>query len=137
MGEATVFISDLFGLWDIFVLMTIFVISWIIVRIVAPVMSIPLGLIFDLSIPMQYQSASDHKLQEPLLTPDHDFTRENHKEHLSGYWPVFLAGTAVEVVSFFMLFPDMFTLVVATKTTICLTIWLSRREDGSKVRKYC
>jgi hypothetical protein len=69
LGEVTILFSDLIGLWDIFALMTIFVIAWILIRTVAPVVSMPLGLMFDLSIPMQYQSRQTLLPSRPC-TPD-------------------------------------------------------------------
>lgn len=56
LGEGVVLISELCGIWDIFVLMTFFVVAWVVIRTTSCEVSVVLGLIFDLSIPLQYQS---------------------------------------------------------------------------------
>ena len=49
-------LSDLLGLWDIFVLMMFFVVFWVVIRTAIPEIAFPLGLVFDLGVPLQYQS---------------------------------------------------------------------------------
>ena len=48
--------ADLLGLWDVFVLMALFVVVWVVVRTTSCEISMTLGMIFDLGIPLQYQS---------------------------------------------------------------------------------
>jgi hypothetical protein len=62
--------------------------------------------------------------------------RVAHEKHLSGYWPAFFMGTAVEVACFLMLVPNMFTLVVGIKTVLCLAMWLSHQPNGRMVSHY-
>lgn len=56
LGEVVILLSKLIGIWDIFALMIIFVVVWVLIRTVSPIIALPLGLLFDLSIPLQYQS---------------------------------------------------------------------------------
>jgi hypothetical protein len=58
LGEGVIILSDLVGLWDIFVLMAFFVVFWVIMRTASGEISIVLGKVFDLGIPLQYQSQS-------------------------------------------------------------------------------
>lgn len=56
LGEGVILLSDLLGLWDIFVLMVFFVVFWVIMRTAGCEISLALGLVFDLGIPLQYSS---------------------------------------------------------------------------------
>ena len=56
-----------------------------------------------------------------------------HKAHLDGYWPILTFGTVVEVLCFFLVHPELLTLIVCIKTMLLLAIWLGRRKDGSFV----
>ncbi|KAE8542909.1 hypothetical protein D1P53_000972 [Cryptococcus gattii VGV] len=74
------------------------------------------GFIFDLTIPLQYHF--------------HQTLSKAHAQHLEHYWPLFIFGTMIEFVTFFLVHPDLFTLVVCLKTTILLGIWLGRDDRG-------
>jgi hypothetical protein len=56
-----------------------------------------------------------------------------HQAHLDSYWPILTFGTGIELLCFFVVHPDLFTLVVCLKTTIMTAIWLGRRADGTYV----
>lgn len=55
---------------------------------------------------------------------------------LRHYWPLFIFGTMIEFVTFFLVHPDLFTLVVCLKTTILLGIWLGREDRGVFVCRF-
>ena len=54
LGEVVIVVSDLLGVWDIFVLSVIFILSWVLIRTSWMETSICFGLVFDLGIPLQY-----------------------------------------------------------------------------------
>lgn len=56
LGEGVTILADLLGVWDIFVLMAFFVVFWVIIRTTSCEVSFVLGMLFDLGIPLQYQS---------------------------------------------------------------------------------
>lgn len=60
--------------------------------------------------------------------------RALHKNHLDQYWPFFFFGTAVQVGSFFLVHPELFTLIVCFKTTALTVLWLGRKGNGQFVR---
>ena len=125
-------VSDLLGLWDIFVLMALFVVVWVVIRTTSCEISMVLGMVFDLGIPLQYQSEPPAPLHFELIRDDESLARL-HARHLSEFWPVLVITSMVEVAGFFFFHPDLFTLCVCIKTTGCLALWLSRRSDGSRV----
>ncbi|ORX37380.1 hypothetical protein BD324DRAFT_445709 [Kockovaella imperatae] len=119
LGEGVILISDLLGVWDIFVLSAIFVLSWVIMRTAMKEITLCIGLVFDLGIPLQYVCD--------------DVSAAFHKPHLERYWPIFVIGSLLEVAMFFISHPDLFTLVVCLKTLACTFFWLSRRPSGEKI----
>jgi hypothetical protein len=56
-----------------------------------------------------------------------------HKEHLEDYWPILIFGTVIELLSYFLVHPDLFTLIVCIKTLVLTAVWLARRSDGTFV----
>ncbi|WWC69004.1 uncharacterized protein I206_102940 [Kwoniella pini CBS 10737] len=120
LGEIVMIISDSTGVWDLIISSGIFVGSWIILRTSPMEISLILALGFDLSIPLQYYN------DEYLST--------THELHLQNYWPTFMIGCIVEGVSFFLLHPDLFTLIVCIKTTFLLIIWLSKDQEGLSIK---
>ncbi|WRT64350.1 uncharacterized protein IL334_001282 [Kwoniella shivajii] len=79
-----------------------------------------LGMVFDLSIPLQYHN------DEHLAS--------KHSTHLENYWPTFIIGCLIEGVSFFLLHPDLFTLIVCVKTVFLFVTWLSKDQDGLRIQ---
>lgn len=71
----------------------------------------------------------------PPLTV-HQTLSKAHAQHLEHYWPLFIFGTMIEFVTFFLVHPDLFTLVVCLKTTILLGIWLGRDDRGGFVCRF-
>ncbi|KAK8866116.1 hypothetical protein IAR55_001267 [Kwoniella newhampshirensis] len=98
LAELTITLSGTTGVWDLLILSAFFIASWIIIRTSPMEIGGILGLLFDLTIPLQY--SNDEGLSE------------EHRYHLDGYWPVQLIAFAVEGLSFFFLHPDLFTLIV-------------------------
>lgn len=117
--------------------MALFVLVWVVVRTTSCEISMILGMIFDLGIPLQYQSELRPRVHGcqgvSMLTADDDSLARTHQRHLSDYWPIFVIASMVEVAGFLFFHPDLLTLCVCLKTTGCLALWLSRRSDGSKV----
>ncbi|OCF58047.1 hypothetical protein L486_04075 [Kwoniella mangroviensis CBS 10435] len=120
LSELVVTLSDLTGIWDIIILSGVFVGSWIILRTSPMEISLILGFGFDLAIPLQYQN--DEELSY------------RHEVHLQNYWRTFIIGCIVEGVSFFLLHPDLFTLIVCIKTTFMLVMWLSKDQEGLQIK---
>lgn len=56
-----------------------------------------------------------------------------HTQHLAAYWSVYYFATAGEVLGYFMLHEDLFTLITCFKTTLLLAFWLGRNEDKTFV----
>jgi hypothetical protein len=54
----TIFLSHLTGIWDAFILATIFVISWVLLRSSGSTIAFVGGLSFDVALPYQYYSES-------------------------------------------------------------------------------
>ncbi|OCF41539.1 hypothetical protein I317_04647 [Kwoniella heveanensis CBS 569] len=121
LAELVILISDLTGIWDIVILSGVFVCAWIVIRTSPMEIALILGLGFDVTIPLQYQN--DDKLSSI------------HADHLANYWPVLMIGCLCEVASFFLLHPDLFTLIVCIKTTFMLMAWLSRDQEGLPIVK--
>jgi len=121
--------------------MALFVLVWVVVRTTSCEISMILGMIFDLGVPLQYQSELRPRVHGcqgvSMLTADDDSLARTHQRHLSDYWPIFVIASMVEVAGFLFFHPDLFTLCVCLKTTGCLALWLSRRSDGSKVSTCC
>lgn len=78
-----------------------------------------LALAFDLAIPLQYQND--------------DYLEKKHDKHLENYWPTFVMGCLIEGVAFFLLHPDLFTLIVCLKTSALTIMWMSRDQGASSV----
>ncbi|WWC86848.1 uncharacterized protein L201_001727 [Kwoniella dendrophila CBS 6074] len=116
LAEIVILLSDTTGIWDIIILSGIFVGTWIILRTSPMEIALILGFGFDLVIPLQYYNS--------------EYFSSRHKDHLQDYWPTFMMGCIVEGVSFFLLHPDLFTLIVCIKTTFCLFMWLSKDKHG-------
>ena len=74
-----------------------------------------------------------HPTASPLIAVNPKLIKQ-HQAHLDGYWPILTFATGVEAMCFFLIHPDLFTLVVCIKTMLMLAIWLARRSDGSFVR---
>jgi hypothetical protein len=156
-----ILISNVLGIWDLLILFVMFVVYWIVLRTSSPEISMILGYGFDLTIPLQYHSkysvsaSPRHSLSssspyhpcfvirapeispaKPLADtprPPVDAARKRiHQKHLDDYWPIFLIASLVELASFFLLHPDLFTLLVCLKTALVTAIWMGRR-DGKYV----
>ncbi|WVR06042.1 hypothetical protein IAU60_003070 [Kwoniella sp. DSM 27419] len=116
LGNLVIALSDLTGLWELVWLVILFVVSWVILRSGQVEVTLILGHVYDLTIPLQHQ-----------LNPS---KKGAHAAHLDHYWPIFLIGTLVEFGSFVSFHPDLFTLVACLKTLILLCIWLARDSRG-------
>ena len=95
----------------------------------------------DITIPLQAQRRFHLPLSQiKRLTGLSSSVNPNrvgqHEQHLEGYWPVQFFAIGVEVMCFFIIHPDLFTLVVCIKTTLMTALWLARRTDGSFVSHY-
>ncbi|WVF70274.1 hypothetical protein IAT40_005063 [Kwoniella sp. CBS 6097] len=121
LAELVILISDLTGIWDIVILSGVFVCAWIVIRTSPMEIALILGLGFDMTIPLQYQN--DDRLSSI------------HADHLANYWPVLMIGCLCEIASFFLLHPDLFTLIVCVKTTFMMLAWLSRDQEGLPIVK--
>ncbi|OXG43929.1 hypothetical protein C345_06022 [Cryptococcus neoformans A2-102-5] len=116
LASVILHLTDLTGIWEFVFASILFVIAWTILRMGQVEISLVLGFIFDLAIPLQYHF-------HPTLS-------ETHAQHLEQYWPLFIFGTMIEFVAFLFMHPDLFTLVVCMKTTTLLGIWLGRDDKG-------
>jgi hypothetical protein len=58
LGDLIPMISNLTGIWDIFLLVFIWVIGWVVIREIHPLPSMVMALVFDVSIPLQHQRKS-------------------------------------------------------------------------------
>lgn len=119
LASVILHLTDLTGIWEFVFASILFVIAWTILRMGQVEISLVLGFIFDLAIPLQYHF-------HPTLS-------ETHAQHLEQYWPLFIFGTMIEFVAFLFMHPDLFTLVVCMKTTTLLGIWLGRDDKGGFV----
>ncbi|WVQ77022.1 hypothetical protein IAR50_006701 [Cryptococcus sp. DSM 104548] len=120
LGELVIFISDLTGVWDVIIIASVFVCAWIVMRTSPMEISMVLALGFDLTIPLQYYN--------------NDYLRKRHAEHLENYWPSLLLGCLIEGVCFFLLHPDLFTIIVCLKTSAMTVLWMMRDQDGLPIR---
>ena len=117
--------------------MTFFVLFWVVIRTTSCEVSLVLGMLFDLGVPIQYYSEF---IPHPSIVNMTDVgvgdegLKKTHEKHLSAYWPIFIVGSIFEAASFVFFHPDLFTLIVCMKTTICLARWFTKNPDGSKVR---
>ncbi|KIR78826.1 hypothetical protein I306_04188 [Cryptococcus gattii EJB2] len=109
-------LTDFTGIWEFVFASILFVIAWTILRMEQVEISLVHGFTFDLTIPLQYHF--------------HQTLSKAHAQHLEHYWPLFIFGTMIEFVTFFLVHPDLFTLVVCLKTTTLLGIWLGRDDRG-------
>ncbi|WVR06062.1 hypothetical protein IAU60_003090 [Kwoniella sp. DSM 27419] len=119
LADVTMYLSDLTGVWDLTILAGIFAGSWITIRTSPMEIALILGLGFDLTIPLQYQYDK--------------VAQRRHASHLENYWPVLTIGCVAEGLCFFLLHPDLFTLVVCIKTTFMMTAWLGKDQEGLRV----
>ncbi|ODN77964.1 hypothetical protein L202_05057 [Cryptococcus amylolentus CBS 6039] len=120
LGELVIFISDLAGVWDVIIIAGVFVCAWIVVRTSPMEISMVLALVFDLTIPLQYYN--------------NEYLRKKHAEHLENYWPSLMMGCLIEGVCFFLLHPDLFTLIVCLKTSAMTILWMIRDQDGLPIK---
>ncbi|WWC66211.1 uncharacterized protein I206_100112 [Kwoniella pini CBS 10737] len=116
LGDLLITLTDLTGIWEFTFLIILFIISWIILRISQIEITLILGHIFDLIIPLQHQIDSNKQLA--------------HLNHLEQYWPIFLIGLIIEFSSFILVHPDLFTLIACVETLILTTLWLGRDKNG-------
>jgi hypothetical protein len=56
LAEIVPAISDVLGIWDIFILSGVFIISWVVLRVTDSLTSMILGFTFDVTIPLQHHS---------------------------------------------------------------------------------
>lgn len=112
------------------VLSALFIMAWATIRLSPKEISLILGNVFDVTIPLQHQRKSDEYLaaRRPDQCPvsENRKVRDLHASHLAGYWPALYCGLAMEVAGYFLVHPDLFTLVVCVKTTTMTIIWLGR-----------
>jgi hypothetical protein len=137
LGELVPLISDALGIWDTFILGALFIFAWVILRVSDPLTSLILGLTFDVTIPLQHQREREplccHKGVDTELAVNPKLV-DRHQAHLQGYWPIQAFAMGLEMLCFFMVIPELFTMIVCLKTFIMTSIWLGRRSDGSFVR---
>ncbi|WWC86438.1 uncharacterized protein L201_001315 [Kwoniella dendrophila CBS 6074] len=117
LGNLLMWLSDSSGIWEFTFLSILFVISWTILRMGQIEITLILGHIFDLIIPLQHQ-----------FNPTKQST---HANHLDQYWPLFFIGSIVEFSCFILVHPDLFTLVACLKTLVLTSIWLGRDSKGN------
>ncbi|OWZ28568.1 hypothetical protein C358_06418 [Cryptococcus neoformans MW-RSA852] len=120
LSEITIIVSDVTGVWDIIVLSGFFVAGWIVIRTSPMEISMILALAFDLAIPLQYQN--------------NDYLKRKHERHLENYWPTLVMGCLIEGVAFFLLHPDLFTLVVCLKTSVLTVMWMSQGQGALPIK---
>ncbi|KIR70988.1 hypothetical protein I310_05400 [Cryptococcus deuterogattii CA1014] len=82
--------------------------------------SMILALVFDLAIPLQYYND--------------EYLKRKHDKHLENYWPTLVMACLFEGVAFFLLHPDLFTLVVCLKTSALTTMWMGRDQGGLPIK---
>ncbi|OCF41856.1 hypothetical protein I317_04366 [Kwoniella heveanensis CBS 569] len=116
MGDLIMTLSDITGVWEFAWLAILFVASWTVLRISQVEITLLLGHIFDLTIPLQHQFNTAKQ--------------KAHASHLDQYWPLFFVGTIVEFGSFILVHPDLFTLIACIKTLALLSLWLGRDKNG-------
>ncbi|WVQ97606.1 hypothetical protein IAU59_004720 [Kwoniella sp. CBS 9459] len=116
MGDLIMTLSDITGVWELAWLAILFVASWTVLRISQVEITLILGHIYDLTIPLQYH-----------FNPA---KQRAHASHLDQYWPIFFVGTIVEFGSFILVHPDLFTLIACIKTLALLSLWLGRDKNG-------
>ncbi|WWC58784.1 uncharacterized protein I303_101328 [Kwoniella dejecticola CBS 10117] len=116
LGDLLMTLTDLTGIWEFNFLAILFVMSWTVLRTGQVEITLTLGHVYDLIIPLQHQF-DPHK--QPI-----------HSNHLEQYWPIFFVGLIIEFASFVLVHPDLFTLVACVKTLILLGLWLGRDKHG-------
>ncbi|KAK6905911.1 hypothetical protein I203_106746 [Kwoniella mangroviensis CBS 8507] len=116
LGNFLITLSDMSGIWEFTFLSILFVISWTLLRISQVEITLILGKVFDLVIPLQHKF-DPHKIS-------------SHSDHLQQYWPIFLVGTIIEFGSFILIHPDLFTLVACFKTLLLTSLWLGVDGKG-------
>ncbi|KAK4686106.1 hypothetical protein P7C73_g4024, partial [Tremellales sp. Uapishka_1] len=70
---------------------------------------------------------------DPFDAPVPNETFEDGDGDATAYWPLFLIGSMAELGCFFLLHPDLFTLIVCLKTSLLTVIWTGKRADGTYV----
>lgn len=68
------------------------------------------------------------------MSEDDDYLEKKHDKHLENYWPTFVMGCLIEGVAFFLLHPDLFTLIVCLKTSALTIMWMSRDQGASSIK---
>ncbi|WWC99889.1 hypothetical protein V866_006798 [Kwoniella sp. B9012] len=116
LGNLLITLSNMSGIWEFTFLSILFVISWTVLRISQDEITLILGKVFDLVIPLQHKF-DPHK-------------SSSHFNHLQQYWPIFLVGTIIEFGCFILIHPDLFTLVACFKTLILTSLWLGVDGKG-------
>nr|ODN87500.1 hypothetical protein L203_03277 [Cryptococcus depauperatus CBS 7841] len=119
-SELTITIADTTGVWDVIVIAAIFVCAWIIIRSSPMEISLVLALAFDLSIPLQYYND--------------EYLSAKHEKHLERYWPLLITGCVAEGIAYFLIHPDLFTLIVCIKTTVLTALWMGKDQDGLPIK---
>ena len=67
------------------------------------------------------------------MSGDNDYLKRKHERHRENYWPTLVMGCLIEGVAFFLLHPDLFTLVVCLKTSVLTVMWMSRDQGALPV----
>ncbi|WWD09612.1 hypothetical protein V865_007740 [Kwoniella europaea PYCC6329] len=116
LGNLLITLSDMSGIWEFTFLSILFVISWTVLRISQVEITLILGKVLDLVIPLQHKF-DPHK-------------SSSHSDHLKQYWPIFLVGTVIEFGCFILIHPDLFTLVACFKTLLLTSLWLGVDGKG-------
>jgi hypothetical protein len=153
LGDVVTLLSTYTGIWDAFLLVILFIVSWVVLRTSPVEVSLVLSHVFDLTIPLQHHCecaflppafTSMYEKQASrtctcTVRGNDDAVSENknvkalHQNHLDQYWPFFLFGTGVQVGAFFLVHPELFTLIVCFKTTALTVLWLGRKQNGQFV----
>ncbi|WVW82517.1 hypothetical protein I302_104528 [Kwoniella bestiolae CBS 10118] len=116
LGDLLITLTDVTGIWEFTFLSILFVASWTIMRINQVEITLILGKVYDLVIPLQ------HKF-DPTK-------QKTHSNHLDQYWPLFLIGSIIEFGCFILVHPDLFTLVACLKTLVLTALWLGVDGKG-------
>ncbi|GFZ47324.1 hypothetical protein JCM24511_05067 [Saitozyma sp. JCM 24511] len=118
LGDVVALLSSYTGIWVAFFLIILFISAWVVLRTSPVEVALVLSHVFDLTIPLQHHLSENKDV------------RALHANHLDQYWPFFLFGTGVQVGAFFLVHPELFTLIVCFKTTVLTVLWLGRKQNG-------
>ena len=137
LGHIIPWVADRLGLCDVFTLAFVFVGAWVALRVSPPPTSMGLGCAFDITIPLQHHRTSEGYVI-PIMTPVNPKQYSKHQDHLRGYWPLLFFSTILELLCFYLVHPDLITMVVCIKTAFMTFLWLGRKSNGAWVtaRKY-